>query len=99
MNAFLVNSREKIKVNRDGGDRQWPQWFLGVEKWDSMMRVGWARVRVCKNLQTIRGESLDAALEGQVPPYFSHSRSIFLAELLISGKRAVNITTRSRHQL
>ena len=35
MNAFLVNSREKIKVNRDGGDRQWPQWFLGVEKWDS----------------------------------------------------------------
>ena len=78
MNAFLVNSREKIKVNRDGGDRQWPQWFLGVEKWDSMMRAGWARVRVCKNLQTIRGRIVGCGLGGagaaiflSFPKYFS----------------------------
>ena len=67
MIAFLVNSREKIKVNRDGGDRQWPRWFLGVEKWDSMMRAGCECARTCKQSG---GEALDAALEGAVAGIF-----------------------------
>ena len=77
MIAFLVNSREKIKVNRDGGDRQWPQWFLGVEKWDSMMRAGWARVRVCKNLQTIRGRSVGCGPGGAGAGHISLIPEVF----------------------
>src|SRR5258708_39649511 len=98
MNAFLVNSREKIKVNRDGGDRQWPQWFLGVEKWDSMTMAGGLGGEGARTCKQSGGEAVDGALEGQEPPCFSHSRRIFLSELLISGKRAVKNTTRSKHQ-
>jgi hypothetical protein len=50
MIAFPANIKRRIKVNCDGGVRQWPQWFP-CEKGGDVARGQDERLRVCKNLQ------------------------------------------------
>jgi hypothetical protein len=55
MIPFPANIKRRIKVNCGGGVRQWPLWFMVVEKPAMRMeapgRENKERFRICKNLQ------------------------------------------------